>query len=148
MRVPQISVFLENRRGRLREACACLADVGINLVSLSLADTTDFGILRIIVEDTERAMSVLKQTKFTTNRTDVLAVEVDDRPGGLATLLAAVDEAELNVEYMYAFNEKRERRAILIFRFEDPDQAADALGQAGVNVLSRIELFETVKSGR
>jgi len=132
----------------LREACACLADVGINLVSLSLADTTDFGILRIIVEDTERAMSVLKQTKFTTNRTDVLAVEVDDRPGGLATLLAAVDEAELNVEYMYAFNEKRERRAILIFRFEDPDQAADALGQAGVNVLSRIELFETVKSGR
>ena len=145
MRVPQISVFLENRRGRLREACGCLADAGINLVALSLADTTDFGILRTIVEDTDRALQVLKQANFTTNRTDVLAVEVEDRPGGLAKVLKVIEEADLNVEYMYAFNERREGRAVLIFRFEDPDEAAAALSKGGVNVLRQIELFRAAR---
>jgi hypothetical protein len=148
MRVPQISVFLENRKGRLREACTCLAEAKLNLVALSLADTTDFGILRVIVEDTDRALAVLKKSNFTTNKTDVLAIEVSDQPGGLARLLEVVDEADLNVEYMYAFNEKRADQAVLIFRFNDPDRAAEALGKAGVNVLSKIQLFDTVGSGQ
>jgi len=148
MRVPQISVFLENRKGRLREACGCLADAGLNLVALSLADTTDFGILRVIVEDTDKALDVLKRASFTTARTDVLAVEVADQPGGLARLLAAIEDADLNVEYMYAFNEKREGKAVLVFRFDDPDKAGETLGKAGVNVLSKIELFAGAGSGQ
>ena len=142
MRVPQISVFLENRKGRLRDACKALADAKLNLVALSLADTTDFGILRVIVDDPDRAVAELKAAAFTTTRTDVLAIEVADKPGGLAELLSVLDEGDLNVEYMYAFNEKREGRAVLVFRFDEPDRASETLSKTGVNVLSKIDLFE------
>ena len=112
------------------------------MVALSLADTTDFGILRVIVDDPDKAVAELKAKAFTTTRTDVLVVEVADKPGGLAELLSAIDDGDLNVEYMYAFNERCQGRAVLVFRFDEPDRASETLSKAGVNVLNKIDLFE------
>ena len=141
MKVPQISVFIENRRGRLASVCRILADGGVNLLALSLADTADFGILRLITSDSDRAVDLLRGEGFTVVETDVVAVEVEDRPGALADLLEVLDRAGVNVEYMYAFSELRTGRAPLIFRFEEPDRAIQALNEAGLSVLSRVELF-------
>ena len=141
MKVPQISVFVENRKGRLASVCRILADGGVNLTALSLADTADFGILRLIASDPDRAVGLLREKGFTVVETDVVGIEVEDRPGGLADLLDVLDAAEVNVEYMYAFSELRTGRAPLIFRFEDPERAIQALTDAGVPMLSKVELF-------
>ncbi len=136
MRVEQIAVFLENKSGRLAEITAILADNGINIRALSVADTADFGILRLIVDKVELAKKVLKENGFTVGKTNVLAVEVPDRTGGLATVLKSIEAAGLNVEYMYAFVNKTGENAVLIFRFEEMDKAIESLQQGGFTLLS------------
>lgn len=136
MKVDQIAVFLENKSGRLAEITKVLADNTINIRALSVADTADFGILRLIVNDPEQARRVLKEAGFTVGKTEVVAVEVADRPGGLAEVLAAVHQAALNVEYMYAFLGKSGNNAVIIFRFDDADNAVRVLQQAGFTIIS------------
>jgi hypothetical protein len=126
MKAEQVSVFLENRAGRLAEVTHALAEAGVNVRALSLADTSDFGILRMIVCDNAKAQAVLKEKGFTLGRTSVVAVEVADRPGGLDEVLQLVSGHGINVEYMYAFIQ-RERDAILIFRFDKVDLAVEVL---------------------
>lgn len=136
MRVKQLSVFLENRSGRLREVTDLLGNAGINIRALSLADTSDFGILRLIVNKPDEAYRILRDAQFTIRETDVLAVEVEDQPGGLARVLRIFESGGVNVEYMYAFVEKATDNAIMIFRVEDPDQSAQLLQDNGVRLLN------------
>jgi len=135
MKVEQISIFLENKSGRLAEVTKILGEAGVNIRALSLADTTDFGILRIIVNDTEKAKDVLKKNNFTVGKTEVIAVEVPDNPGGLAGILDVLKSEDLNVEYMYAFVERSGEDAVIIFRFDEIDRAIKVLGKKGVTVL-------------
>ncbi len=141
MKVEQISIFLENKSGRLAEVTGTLSSAGINIRALSLADTADFGILRLIVNDTDKAKAVLKQNGFTVGKTDVVAIVVPDRPGGLAGILAQLDRAGINVEYMYAFVQRSGDNAIIIFRFDELDKAIAALTKAGVRVLKGEEVY-------
>ncbi len=145
MKIKQVSVFLENKPGRLFEVCKHLADAGINLVTLSLADTEQFGILRLIVEDWEKAKQLMEADGRVVKIVDVVATEIKDEPGGLARVLKVFDEANVNVEYMYAFTRKMEDSAILILRFDNPDFAIEALQKAGIRVITSEELFKNLK---
>jgi len=140
MKVEQLAVFLENKSGRLAAITKILSDNGINIRALSVADTADFGILRIIVDQTDKAKQVLKDAGFTVGLTDVVAVEVADRPGGLSDVLAVLNQVEINVEYMYAFVEKSGHNAVIIFRFDDADTAIEVLRNAGTRILSGDEV--------
>lgn len=140
MKIHQLSVFVENSPGHLRAPCQVLADAGINLVTLSLADTQQYGILRLITRDWQRAKVVLEAAGFVVKITEVVAIEVPDRPGGLAGVLRALEQANINVEYMYAFTEKREDKAVLVFRFENTDAAISALKHSDVNAVENLEL--------
>ncbi len=135
MKVEQISIFLENKSGRMADVTDVLAKADINIRALSLADTTDFGILRLIVNDTEKAKKVLKENEFTVGKTEVIAIEVMDKPGGLAQILSIIHKAGINVEYMYAFLEKHEDKAIIIFRFDELEKAIEVLTNAGIGIL-------------
>ncbi len=135
MDVEQISIFLENQSGRLAEVTGFLSESGVNIRALALADTSDFGILRLIVDDNETASRVLKAKGFTVQRTDVVAVEVPDKPGGLHTILALLHKGGVNVEYMYAFVRQSGDRAVMIFRFEKTREAVRLLGANGVTVI-------------
>jgi len=139
MKVEQISIFLENKSGRLAEVTNILAKNGINLIALSLADTADFGIFRLIVNDTEKAIALLKDNGFTIAKNEVIAVDVPDRPGGLAGILGTLQGKGINVEYMYAFR-RSEVDAVLIFRFDDIEKAIDTLRTARVRILSSEEV--------
>src|SRR5512144_1980158 len=141
MKVEQISIFLENKSGRLADVTDVLAKNGINIRALSLADTIDFGILRLIVSDLEKTKQLLKDSGFTVGQNEVVAVEVPDLPGGLAGILTALTGKRINVEYMYAFVRKCEGDAVLIFRFDDIEKAIDALGEAGIRILKREEVL-------
>ena len=135
MKVKQLSIFMENRAGRMAEIARQLGEARINIRALSLADTSDFGILRLIVNDVDKAMKILKDSGHTVSLTEVVAVEVPDSPGGLASVLEPLRDAGVNVEYMYAFVEKATDKAVVIFRFEDVDVAIKALAQANISVL-------------
>jgi len=135
MQVEQISIFIENKSGRLAEVTRVLGSKGINIRALSLADTSDFGILRLIVDQTDSAKQALKESGFTVSKTEVVAVEVPDQPGGLAGILKVLDEARVNVEYMYAFVERSGGNAVIIFRFDDLHSAIRVLQANGVNIL-------------
>jgi len=141
MKVEQISIFLENKSGRLAEVTELLARSGINIRALSLADTADFGILRLILNDSEKAKKVLKENGFTVGKTEVIAVEVPDRPGGLAGILNALKGEGINVEYMYAFVQKSGENAIIIFRFDELEKAIAALQKASVRILKGEEVY-------
>ena len=141
MKIHQLSVFLENKPGQLRTACEVLAKARINLVTLSLADTAQFGILRLIIQEWQKAKTVLEKAGCVVKVTEVLAIEVADQPGGLAKILELVDRAGVNIEYMYAFAEKRGDRAVLVFRFTDPDAALQILQAGGINPIGTVELF-------
>jgi hypothetical protein len=136
MKVEQIAVFLENKSGRLAEITATLAAEHINIRALSVADTADFGILRLIVDDVEKAKTTLKSNGFTVGITNVVAVEVADKTGGLAGVLKTIEEEQLNVEYMYAFVNRTGENAVLIFRFDTMDKAIEALRRTGYTLLS------------
>lgn len=141
MKIKQISIFLENKPGHLNHACKVIADAKINLVTLSLADTEQFGILRIIVKEWEKAQELLSKAGFVTKITDVIATEVNDNPGGLQEILGVIENSDLNIEYMYAFTFKLNNKAILIFRFDDPDMAIDVLQKGGISIIGNIDLF-------
>jgi hypothetical protein len=143
MKVEQISVFLENKSGRLAEVATVLAEAGINIRALSLADTTDFGILRLIVNDTEKAKQVLKDHGFTVGKTEVIGVEVADKPGGLAEILNVMKANNINVEYMYAIVQKAAGNAVIIFRFDELEKAIDALQKAGIRIMKGEEIYST-----
>ncbi len=135
MKVEQISIFLENKPGGLAQVTRVLKEKDINIRALSLADTTDFGILRLIVDKVQEARDVLKNEGFTVGRTEVVAVEVPDRPGGLHIIVDALSSERINVEYMYAFVERSGENAVIIFRFDDTDRAIEVLQEKGLRVL-------------
>ncbi len=141
MKLQQLSIFIENRSGRLAKITATLGEAGVNIRAMSLADTSDFGILRLIVNDTDRAVAVLRENGFTVNLSEVIAVQIDDRPGELGRFLTAIDGAGLNVEYMYAFVQKRMEHAVVIFRFDEIDKAIAAVREEGYTVLETSEIF-------
>ena len=140
MKLHQLSVFLENRPGRISAPCKSLADAGINIVTLSLADTQQFGIIRLIVKEWSRAKVVLESAGCVVNVTEVVAVEMDDVPGTLAGILSIIEKLEINVEYMYAFTFGRDDKAIMVFRFEQADDAIAALSKHGVNMISHLDI--------
>lgn len=135
MKVQQISVFIENKSGRLAEVTRVLGEARVNIRALSLADTSDFGILRLIVDGIDAAKEVLSSSGFTVNKTDVVAVEVPDKPLGLYQILEVLDRGNINVEYMYAFAEQSNNNAVIIFRFDDPEAAIDLLSKTGITIL-------------
>lgn len=141
MRVEQISVFLENKSGRLAEVTSVLAEAGINIRVLSIADASDFGVLRMIVNDNKKAEEVLKNNGFAMRKTDVVAVEVEDKPGGLNRILVILRKAEINVEYMYALMRQDEKNAIMIFRFDNLDEAVKLLEENGINVIDGSKVY-------
>jgi hypothetical protein len=140
MNVEQISIFLENKSGRLAEVTSVLSEAGINIRALYLADTADYGILRLIVNDTDKARQVLRDKGFTVEKTRVVAIEVPDRPGGLSSILETIKIEGINVEYMYAFVEKSGKNAIVIFRFDELDRSINILRKADVRILEGEEL--------
>jgi hypothetical protein len=142
MRVEQISVFLENKEGRLAEVTRILSEAGVNIRALSLADTSDFGILRLIVNNNDKAKEVLSQHGFTVGKTDVVAVEVEDRPGGLHKILDVLFRANINVEYMYAFVQQSGDNAVIIFRFDNLDEAVKVLTANGVTVINGSQVYK------
>ena len=141
MKVEQLSIFLENKPGGLEQVTRILKDAEINIRTLSLADTTDFGILRLIVNDVDAAALVLKTQGLRVSRTTVVAVEVPDRPGGLHGILEVLSRNGINVEYLYAFVEKSGQNAVIIFRFDDPDTAIKVLQKNGLTVLPGAKLY-------
>jgi hypothetical protein len=141
MRVEQISIFLENQSGRLAEVTGILAEADVNIRALSLADTSDFGVLRLLVDDNEKAKSALKEKGFTVGKTNVVAVAVPDQPGGLHNILAGLGKGGINVEYMYAFVRQSGKNAVMIFRFDNTDEALRVLGDAGISVLDGETLY-------
>jgi hypothetical protein len=144
VKIRQLSLFIENKPGQLVAPCRVLAENGINILTLSLADTQKYGILRLVVDGWERAQQILTDQGFVVNVVEVLALEVEDRPGGLVELLAQLDQAGANIEYMYAFTYGKDGRAVMIFRFEDPDRAIATLGAHGMRVLDSIDLGHRV----
>jgi hypothetical protein len=141
MQVEQLSLFLENRPGGLEQITRILKDARINIRTLSVADTSDFGIVRIIVNDVDRAAQVLKEKGFTVSRTTVVAVAVPDRPGGLHSILEIISREGINVAYMYAFVEKSGENAVMLFRFDKPETAIAALQKNGMTVLPGEKLY-------
>ncbi len=135
MQLNQLSVFLENKPGRLSHPCKVLADAGVNILTLSLADTDQFGIMRLIVQDWEAAKAALTDAGCVVNVTPVTAIEVEDRPGGLESVLQAIEQVGINVEYMYALTFRRGDKAVVVFRFEKPQEAVELLTGKGVNVI-------------
>ena len=136
MKIEQLSIFAENKPGHIAGPCRLLAESGVDIRALALADTQKFGILRIIVSDPAKATKVLEKAGHVVKTTEVLAVPVADRPGGLAEVLAALEGTEVNIAYMYAFPGGHEGRAVLVFRFGDPDAAIQILQAKGLPVLS------------
>ncbi len=139
MRVEQISIFLENTGGRIAEVTTILSSAKVNIRALSLADTTDFGVLRLIVDDNETAEKALKDHGFSVGKTSVAAVAVEDQPGGLNRILVLLDEAKLNVEYMYTLQQTGEH-AVMIFRFDNIDEAIKRLEAEGIRVYKASEV--------
>jgi len=139
--VEQISVFMENRVGRLAEVTRILAEANINIRALSLADTSDFGILRLILNDNRKAKEELKKAGFAVVTTEVAAVEVSDQPGGLHHILRILQKANVNVEYMYAFVQQSGANAVLIFRFNNLDEALRILKDNNVRVIEGEKLY-------
>jgi len=140
MKITQISVFLENRKGRLRDVCSLLGDNDINIRALTIAETESFGVLRIVVDKSDQAVKLLKENGFVANLTDVVAVEVGDKPGGLSAVLKILADKDVNVEYMYAFVEKATDNALLVFRFEDIDLAQKILAENDIKVVTEEQI--------
>ncbi len=136
MKIKQLSVFLENKRGRLYEALKALADAGINIRALSIADTSEFGILRMIVTDPEKAKEILENNEFTVKLTNVIAMAVKDKPGGLAESLRYLYDANINIEYIYAFVEKSGEKAVVVIRTENLDKTISLLQEKDIKLLS------------
>ena len=140
MKIMQISVFLENRQGRLYDVCSLLGDNNVNIRALTIAETESFGVLRIVVDKSELAIRLLRDNHFVANFTDVIAIEVPDKPGGLASILKILAENDVNIEYMYGFVEKFSDKALLVMRFEDTDFAQQILAKHNVRVVAKKDI--------
>jgi hypothetical protein len=138
--IKQISIFLENKQGRLAEVTRILGDNGLDIRALSLADTADYGVLRLIVNDPDRAKKILTDNGFAVSVNDVIAIEIEDRPGGLAEVLAVLDKKGISIEYMYAFVNSKPNTAMVIFRVEDPESALEILKSEDVKIKSPDEV--------
>ncbi|MGA2352203.1 MAG: ACT domain-containing protein [Terracidiphilus sp.] len=142
MKIQQLSLFVENKPGHITAPARLLAREGIDIRSLYLADTQQYGIVRMIVSNWQKAAGILEAHGYVAKMTEVLAVQVPDRPGGLADVLGALDGSDINIEYMYAFPYLRGNQAVLIFRFNDPDAAIAQLQTAGINLVASNELLK------
>jgi hypothetical protein len=140
MKITQISVFLENKMGRLADVCTLLSAAQINIRALTIAESPEFGILRMVVDQPNEAVALLKKNSFVANITDIVAVEVADQPGGLARIARILSEHTVNVEYVYGFVEKNTDRALMVFRFDDTDRALQVLKENQVTIVGSSEL--------
>jgi hypothetical protein len=140
MKITQISIFLENTKGRLYEVCSLLGRSDVSIRALTIAESPEFGILRIVVDKPETAVKVLKENSFVANLTEIVAVEVDDRPGGLANILKIFYDNNINVEYMYGFVEKFTENAILVFRFDNTDKALEILKKNNIRIIGKDDI--------
>lgn len=141
MKIRQLSIFIENKPGHLRAACRLLADADIDIESMALADTEQFGILRFIIKDWEKAKQVLENEGLIVRESDLVAVSVADHPGGLADVLDVLDQTKINIEYMYGFASRIQGKAILFFRFNDIDEALELLSTNNIPTISSDDLF-------
>jgi hypothetical protein len=140
MKIQQVSIFLENKKGRLSDVCSVLGKSGVNIRALTVAESEDFGVLRIVVDKPEPTLKLLKENGFAAKLTPIVAVEVPDRPGGLAAVLKILTDNDINVEYMYGFVEKFGDNAMLVFRFDDPDKTVELLRKSGIKVLGNQDI--------
>ena len=140
MKITQVSVFLENKKGRLLEVCSLLGKYNINIRALNVAESEGFGVLRIVVDKPQEAVDLLKKNSLVANLTDVVAVAVEDKPGGLARVLEVLSKNNINVEYMYGFVEKHSNNALMVFRFDEPEKAARILLDNGIKVVKQAEI--------
>jgi hypothetical protein len=145
MKLKQLSLFLENKPGALIAPVKLLAGANINILTLSIAEARQYGILRLIVRDWAAAKKLLEKNGLVVKVTDVLAIEVPDHPGGLAEVLVVLEEAGINLEYMYPFTLKREGKGLLLFRFNDPDKAIGVLQKSKIKVVGNAELFKRLE---
>ena len=145
MKIKQLSVFLENKPGALSAPCRLLAKADINIQTCSLADTREFGILRLVVEDTDKARRLLQRNGFAVKVTEVIALEVADQPGGLAAILDALEGTGINVEYAYSLTGRTKGHALLLFRFSDPNAALQMLKERKINCVGSEELTKRLK---
>lgn len=142
MLVRQISIFLENKHGRLAEVTQILGDNHIDITALSIADTTDFGILRLIVNQPDKAQQIMKKNGFAVSITEVIAIEVEDKPGGLSKALAVLDNRGIGIEYMYAFvGNSPSKNAMVILRVENPDSVIRVLQDEGIRIVSSTNVY-------
>ncbi|MFO7637271.1 MAG: ACT domain-containing protein [Clostridia bacterium] len=141
MMVKQISVFLENKEGRIAEVARILSEKGINIRALSIADTTEFGILRLIVDKPEITEETLRKRNFTVSINLVIAISVEDKPGGLADALEALHEHRISVEYLYAFISKSDKKANVILRVENVEEAVKTLLEKGFPLMNASEVY-------
>jgi hypothetical protein len=145
-KVTQISVFLENKKGRLFEVCHLLGRAQVNIRALNISETADYGVLRLIVDRPFEAFNVLRENNIVASHTDVVLVEVGDRPGGLASILRVINASEVNLEYMYGFFERLPDKAMLVFHFDRPDEAIQMLRRNRIRICSLADLSEAVVS--
>ncbi|MDO4563168.1 MAG: ACT domain-containing protein [Clostridia bacterium] len=141
MLIKQLSVFVENKKGRLMQITKILAENNINMSALSIADTTDFGILRIIVNDPDKAQKALSEAGVTVKCTEVCAFAAPDKPGELHKALAYLVDEDMNIEYMYAFIGKKDSRAIVVVRVDNPQKAVEVFKKNGVTVVEASEAY-------
>ncbi|MGI5831558.1 MAG: hypothetical protein ACOX6D_03365 [Thermoguttaceae bacterium] len=141
MKLKQISLFLENRPGHLSSACRKLADAGLNVEAMALADTKHYGILRFLVKDWKRGLEICEQSGLVAKVTDVIAVCVSNTPGGLAGLLAILAKTSVNIEYMHGFNFHHSGKAVIVLRVDKPDEALASLKEANVEIMTEEKFF-------
>lgn len=140
MKMTQLSIFLENRKGRLYDVCSLLGKNNINILALTIAETEDFGVLRTVVNKPEEAMKALKENGFAANLTDVVIVEVEHKPGGLAKILKILNDGNINIEYMHAFVKQHTDNAYMTFRFDNPDEAIKVLKKNGIKIITNDDI--------
>ncbi len=143
MRVQQLSIFLENKSGRLAQIANILSQGCVNIRAVSLADTTDFGIVRLIVDDVDKSVDLLKQEGVTAVKTDVIVVEASDKPGGLAAILNVLKNTDVNIEYLYSIT-AHHNKAFIVIRFDNPTRAIEIFKNAGIKILTKEELLPVV----
>ncbi len=142
MKIKQLSIFLENKKGRMRKALDVLANNNINIRAMSIADVSDFGILRLIVPVPDKATKLLEENNFLVKIGDVVAVEMSDKPGGLNAILKILDESNINLDYLYAFVDEKEERAIVLLHPEDVDGGIKALNKGGATLIPPEEVYD------
>ncbi|MBQ3834131.1 MAG: ACT domain-containing protein [Elusimicrobia bacterium] len=133
--INQLSIFIENTKGRLAEVCKLLGDNGINIKALTIAETPEFGILRVVLDDAEIAKKILKENNFIATSASVVAVEVSDTPGGLAKALKVLAENDINLEYMYGFVEKASEQALMVFKFDNMEKGIEVLQKNNISIV-------------